>query len=144
MTKKDNTLSTVISGSFRKHLKEIVMLKLLLQEENISVLSPAGDIAVNPDEEFIILDSDPVENPELLQSSIFAKMRQSTFLVLANFEGYIGKAAALEIGYAVGIGIKVYSIEPVEDPNLAPYCTPIEKVFPEIKNKFTEKAVASI
>jgi len=127
-----DTLCTVISGSFRKHLREIMLLKQLLENAHVTVLSPTGNCAVNPHEEFVVLDSDPVTHPKLLQDSVFAKIRRSTFLVVANFDGYLGKAAILEIGYAIATGISIYAIEPVEDPNLSPYCTPISAVFPNI------------
>ncbi len=125
-------LFTVISGSYRKHLQQIVKLKQVLEQLHVIVLSPSGDAAVNPDDEFIILDSDPVRHPKLLQDSVFAKIRRSTFLTVANVNGYLGRAAVLEIGYAIGLGISIYTLEPVDDPNLAPYCTALKDVFPEI------------
>lgn len=140
---KKETIATVISGSFRKHLPQIVALKYELEKLGISVLSPEGDISINPDEEFIILDSDPVSNPELLQSSIFAKMRRSTFLTVANIDGYLGNAAILEIGYAIAIGIKIYALEPIQDPNIAPYCFSLDNLFPEIGNILKEKSIVN-
>lgn len=133
-------ICTVISGSFRKHLTEMSFLKKALEKLDICVLSPEKCSAVNPEEEFIILDSDPVCHPGILQSSVFAKMRRSTFLVLANFDGYIGRAAAVEIGYAIAIGIKIYSLTEVEDPNIAPYCSLLTEVFPEIQHIFSESS----
>lgn len=127
-----DTICTVISGSFRKHLGQIMKLKQQLEQAFVTVLSPAGHAAVNPGEEFIVLDSDPVTHPKLLQDSVFAKIRRSTFLVVANFDGYLGKAAVLEIGYAIAIGISIYTVEPVEDPNLSPYCRPLSEVFPNL------------
>src|SRR3569832_128884 len=115
-------LQTVIRGSYRKHLSHIVKLKHALEKHHVAVLSPSGDVALNPDEDFIILDSDPVSHPKLLQDSVFAKIRRSTFLVVANINGYLGKAAILEIGYALAIGLSIYTLEQVTDPNLAPYC----------------------
>lgn len=132
-------IQTVISGSFRKHLAQIIGLKMELEKKGIGVLSPQGNHSINPEDEFIILDSDPIENPELLQSSIFAKMRRSTFLVVANFGGYLGNAAILEIGYAIAIGIKIFTIEPVQDPNIAPYCTLLREFFPDILVNLNEK-----
>jgi hypothetical protein len=131
-------LLTVISGSFRKHLNEIVRLKQALELRSIGVLSPAGNLAVNPDEEFIVLDSDPIEDPKLLQDSVFAKIRRSTFLVVANIDGYLGRAAIMEIGYAIAIGISIFTLEPVEDPNLAPYCRLLSQVFPGIETSIFE------
>lgn len=133
------TIQTVISGSFRKHLREIVVLKGLLAEEGIGCLSPESNHSVNPEEEFVILESDPVSSPELLQSSIFAKIRKSTILTVANIDGYLGKAAVLEIGYAIAVGIKVYTLEPVSDPNIAPYCKELDSLFPGIKAKLQSK-----
>lgn len=127
-----SSIETVISGSFRKHLREIVMLKHMLEEYGVTILSPVGNFATNPSEEFIYLDSDPIEHPEVLQSSVFAKIRRSTFLVVANIDGYMGKATILEIGYAIALGIRVYCVAPVKDPNIAPYCTLITEVFPKI------------
>lgn len=127
-----SSITTVISGSFRKHLGLIYSLKKELEKEGIEVVSPHGNASVNPEDEFVILDADPVESPELLQSSIFAKIRTCTFLVIANFDGYMGNAGILEIGYALAVGIKVYSLEPVTDPNLAPYITLLNEVLPGI------------
>lgn len=125
-------LFTVISGSYRKHLAHIVKLKVELEARHIAVLSPSGDIALNPDEEFIILDSDPVKHPKLLQDSVFAKMRRSSFLVVANINGYLGAAAIMEMGYAIALGLTIYTVEPIEDPNLIPYCRLLKEIFPDI------------
>ena len=129
-------LYTVISGSFRKHLRQIVQLKEALKKYQVVVLSPSGNAAINPDEEFIVLDSDPVTHPKLLQDSVFAKIRRSTFLVVANVNGYLGRAAVLEIGYAIALGITIYVLEEVDDPNLKPYCRLLEEAFPDLKGFF--------
>ncbi len=133
------TLFTVISGSFRKHLHQISRLKQKLEQQHIKVLSPTGDNAINPDDEFIVLDSDPISHPKLLQDSVFAKMRRSTFLVVANVDGYLGRAAVLEIGYAIAHGITIYTLEPVEDPNISPYCRPLHEIFPDIVSTLKNK-----
>ena len=133
LNKREHSIFAVICGSFRKHLGEIVHIKKILEDKGIKVLSPQGAIAKNPDEEFILLDSDPIDNPKLLQDSVFAKIRCSTFIVIANIDGYIGKAALLEIGYAVAHGISVYTIEPMLDPNVSPYCKVISDIFPDFE-----------
>lgn len=135
LSNSKTAINTVISGSFRKHLPQIVSLKSALEKRGIGVLSPQGNRSLNPEDEFVILDSDPIDHPELLQSSVFAKIRCSTFLVVANFNGYLGNAAILEIGYAIAIGIRIFTVEPVQDPNIAPYCTLLENVFPKITDE---------
>lgn len=123
-------LCTVISGSYRKHLKELYALKAELEKQNIHVLSPVGAHATNPGEEFIYLDEDPVTDKRLLQDSVFAKIRGSSFLVLANIDGYLGTAAVMEVGYAISIGIQILTVEPVNDPNIEPYTRSIYMAFP--------------
>lgn len=135
------TLACVISGSFRKHLPQLIQLKEALENHHVAVLSPAGSVATNPEDEFIVLDSDPVTHPKLLQDSVFAKMRRSTFLVVANVGGYLGRAAVLEMGYAIAFGISIYTLEPVEDPNLSPYCRLLNDVFPGIDISYPQKTV---
>lgn len=131
-TLSDGSLSTVISGSYRKHLAEIMALRDYLESQGVTVLSPVGTHAVNPGEEFVILDADPVKDERLLQDSIFAKLRRSTFLVAFNKDGYLGKAAVLEIGYAISQGVQILTIEDVEDPNIRPYTRKIADVFPDV------------
>lgn len=125
------SLCTVISGSYRRHLRELYQLKQEIEKLGILVLSPVGSSALNPEQEFVFLDADPTRDKRLLQDSIFAKIRTSSFLILANFDGYIGKAASIEVGYALAFGLQVLSIALVEDPNIKPYARLINEVFPE-------------
>ncbi len=121
MTYIDGNIATVISGSYRRHLPGMYRLKRLLERKGITVLSPVGDGAINPGEEFVLLDADPIHDHRTLQDSVFAKIRRSTFLTSFNQDGYVGKAALLEYGYAIAIGIPVLTLEPAEDPNIRPY-----------------------
>jgi hypothetical protein len=121
MTYIDGNIATVISGSYRKHLADMYALKRVLERKGIHVLSPVGDGAINPGEEFVLLDADPIHDHRTLQDSVFAKIRRSSFLVGFNKDGYLGKAALLEFGYAISQGISILTLEPVEDPNIAPY-----------------------
>jgi hypothetical protein len=114
-------IATVISGSYRRHLPGMYRLKCLLERKGITVLSPVGDGAINPGEEFVLLDADPIHDHRALQDSVFAKIRRSTFLTSFNQDGYVGKAALLEYGYAISLGIQILTLEPVEDPNVQPY-----------------------
>ena len=134
-------LSTVISGSYRKHLKELFLLKAQLESHRVVVLSPVGSHTVNPGEEFIILDADPISDHRLLQDSIFAKMRSSSFHVLANIDGHMGSAALIEVGYAIAIGLQILTLEPVTDPNVAPYCRMLNDVFPSISRATLKAAL---
>ncbi|BBD70929.1 hypothetical protein NIES4072_72950 [Nostoc commune NIES-4072] len=127
---KASGLKTVISGSYRKHLREISLLKDFLITEGIEVLAPVSCTAINVDDEFIILDSDPLKDPRILQDSIFGKMRQSSFHVILNKNGYLGNAAVLELGYAIALGLQILTLEEVIDPNISVYCRRFIQVFP--------------
>lgn len=126
------SLRTVISGSYRKHLSDLMRLKSLLEKRGIIVLSPVGTSSINPGEEFVLLDADPISDHRLLQDSIFAKIRTSSFLVVANIDGYLGNAALMEMGYAIALGIQILTLYPIQDPNLVPYCRLITDLFPEL------------
>jgi nucleoside 2-deoxyribosyltransferase len=128
----DHALRTVISGSYGKHFEKMLEVKRFLQKRDIVVQAPVSDGIVDGTQDtFILLDEDPVEDPRTLQDSVFAKIRNSTFIVVTNVDGYIGKAAVLEMGYAVALGIQILTLEPVEDPNLGVYTRLLSDVFPE-------------
>jgi hypothetical protein len=129
---EEKSLKTVISGSYRKHLTELMILKKFLETKKINVLSPVGSAAINPGEEFVLLDDDPISDHRILQDSIFGKIRSSSFHTVLNKNGYIGSAALIEIGYALAMGMEILTLEKVTDPNLAPYCRTLKEVFPEI------------
>jgi hypothetical protein len=97
-----------------------------------TALSPIDDNVVNPDDEFILFKSDKTTDPKLLQDGVFTKIKYSTFVVVANINGYIGRAGTLEIGYAIAHGICICTLEPVEDVHISPYCRLLSEVFPEI------------
>jgi len=132
METNPHNISTVISGSYRKHLTEIYNLKSFLENKGIAVLSPVGSHAINPGAEFVLLDADPIEDERLLQDSVFSKLRRSAFLVVMNKDQYLGKAAIMEIGYALALGMQILTAESVEDPNLKPYTRPLKEVFPDM------------
>ena len=121
MTFIDGNIATVISGSYRRHLSGMYALKRILERKGIHVLSPVGEGAINPGEEFVLLDADPIHDHRTLQDSVFAKIRRSSFLVGFNKGGYLGRAALIEFGYAISQGISILTLEPVEDPNILPY-----------------------
>lgn len=127
-----SSLVAVIIGSFRKHLSEIIRIKEQLEKFGVNVLSPIDESVVNPDDEFILFKTDQVTDPKLLQDGVFTKIKRSTFVVVANINGYIGRAGTLEIGYAIAQGITIYTLEPVNDIHLSPYCRLLNEIFPEI------------
>lgn len=125
----ENNIATVISGSYRRHLPQMYALKTILEARGITVLSPVGSIAINPGQEFVLLDADPVHDHRTLQDSVFAKIRRSSFLVSCNRDGYVGKASLLEYGYAIAFGIPILTLEPADDPNIVPYTRALSEII---------------
>lgn len=125
-------LTTVLSGSYRRHLHRLMWLKAQLEAQQICVLSPVGTGSTNPGATFVLLDADPVNDHQLLQDAVFAKLRTCSFQVLANFDGYLGSASILEVGYGIALGLQIYAVEKVTDPNLEPYCRMLSDVFPNL------------
>lgn len=121
---------TVIIGSFRKHFREIIELKKELERLQIKVLSPKDCTIINPDDDFVIFQSDATSDQKFLQDAVFSKIKYSTFVILANFNDYIGRAATLEMGYAIAHGISILTLKPVKDIHLKPYCRLLTDVFP--------------
>ncbi len=46
------------------------------------------------------------------------RIRNSDITYIHNFEGYVGKSVALDIGHAMGIGKVVYALESISDPEV--------------------------
>ncbi|PTM57702.1 nucleoside 2-deoxyribosyltransferase [Desmospora activa] len=123
-------LTTVICGSYRKHWEDILRIRNFLEQQGVYILSPLGTKIVNPGEEFARLEGDPDVDVRTVQDAIFAHIRQSTFVIVANVNGYLGKATVFEMGYAAANGIRILTVEPVQDPNLASYTQPLTALFP--------------
>lgn len=129
-TEEIDFYNIVIIGSFRKHFREIINLKKELEKVQIRVLSPKECTIKNPGSEFVIFQSDATSDHKFLQDTVFSKIRCSTFVLLANYNDYIGQAATLEIGYAIAHGISILTLNPVKDVHLKPYCRLLTDVFP--------------
>lgn len=135
---EESGLYTVIIGSFRKHFREIIELRKKLEKLQIKVLSPKDCTIINPDDEFVIFQSDATSDQKFLQDAVFSKIRYSSFVILANFNDYIGRAATLEMGYAIANGISILTLRPVKDIHLKPYCRLLTDVFPILSHRASE------
>ncbi|MBT0027661.1 nucleotide pyrophosphohydrolase [Vibrio alginolyticus] len=46
------------------------------------------------------------------------RISEADITYIFNFDGYIGKSVAMDIGYALGLGKSVYALEPIADPDI--------------------------
>jgi hypothetical protein len=120
---KRSQLTIVISGSFRKHLSGIQEKIKEFEDLGIKVLSPDISRAINPEEEFVILESDTTTDPKRLEERHLDAIEEASALYLFNPSGYLGNSAQLEMGYALGLRKPIYSFEEMTDVSLRLFCT---------------------
>jgi hypothetical protein len=104
-----------ISGSFRKHLNNIVSIKNILTNSGVTVLSPRFVDPKNPKEEFIIFTGEEGSLPLELERYHLNCINKSDALIVVCPEGYVGASALMEIGYAHSLGKRIiFTEEPQE------------------------------
>lgn len=107
--------TVVISGSFRKHLKEITVLKKQLADANITIVSPRFTEPKNPGEEFVVFTGEEGLEPLELERYHLTAISQADALVVCDPGGYVGASALIELGYANALGKKVIFTEKPEE-----------------------------
>ena len=121
----ENELKCCVSGSFFKFKPEIDDTIDEFQGLNIVVLSPDKGWLYIPrhtitseDLKFRPLPSERGMSPALIEDEFLKCVRKSDFLYVENPEGYVGEMVCLEIGFAMGCGIPVFSREPIKSEEL--------------------------
>ena len=131
-----NDLTIVISGSFRRHLTGIHEKIKEFDKLGFKVLSPKISKPINPEEEFVILESDVTADEERLEKEHLQAIKEASVLYVFNFDGYLGNSVRLEIGYAIGVQKPIYTYEEVTEIPLKFFCkgaTP-EEIQRELKS----------
>ena len=94
----------VIIGSFRKFYNNILELIQLFEIHGITILSPAKSKIVNPDDEFIILESNIInsDTPGIkhIEDDVLNAIKGCDFLYVFDPQGYVGNSTNFEIGFA--------------------------------------------
>lgn len=107
-------LKVVISGSFRKHLKDIGIAIERFNKAGVQVLAPLTERVVNGDSDFVFLvTDDPGKTADVLEKEFMGNILRADFLYLANVGGYVGRSAAAEIATAVMNNIPIIASEEV-------------------------------
>lgn len=100
-----------ISGSFRKHLQQILDVKNYLNQQDVFVLSPRFTEPKNPGEEFVVFEGEEGASPVELERFHLDSINDCDALIVCNPDGYVGASAMIEIGYAQSLGKRVIFIE---------------------------------
>jgi len=125
---KEGILKIVISGSFRKHYNDIRDAIKRFENLNIQVLSPQHSNVLNPDEDFVLLETDKIACPETLERAHLNEISNADALYLYNPEGYIGPASAMELGWAISLGKPIFAMEICKDATLKHFVKKIDKL----------------
>ncbi len=103
------TLSVVVSGSFRKHLLGIQETIRRFESLGIEVLSPKHARPLNSDDAFVFLETDDVRDPRVLEHRHLEAIRSADALYIFNPDGYIGSSVAMELGWTLALGKRVFA-----------------------------------
>lgn len=135
---RENRITIVISGSFRKHIQGIQEKIREFEALGISVLSPKASKVINPKEEFAILETDDTAEPKTLEQRHLDAIYESDALYIYNPDGYLGASATMELGWALALGKPVYAKETPQDFTLKLFSGKIASP-PNIKKELLEK-----
>lgn len=129
MTKiKEDKLKIVISGSFRKHYSDIKDVIRKFESLDIQVLSPQHSNIVDPEEDFVLLETDKITCPETLERAHLNEISNADALYLYNPEGYIGPSSAMELGWALSLGKPIFARKICKDTTLKYFVKKIDKI----------------
>jgi hypothetical protein len=114
-------LTATVSGSFHRHMDAITRAVHELASHGVRVLSPADPRVVAAQGEFLFVASDPVRSVRLVQDRHLDSIRAASFLWLVCPDGYVGQSASMEIGFAAGAGVHIFSAHAPSDLTLREY-----------------------
>jgi nucleoside 2-deoxyribosyltransferase len=112
-----------ICGSMQFH-HEMTQIQLLLEDQGHTVLVPKDLTILERNESYMETDEERISSKiehDFIREH-FKKIEKSDAILILNYEkkgiaGYIGGNTFLEMGYAFGLGKKIYLFHPVPDMN---------------------------
>lgn len=105
-----------IIGSFRKYYTEVKEIIDLLENIGILVLSPKKSNVINPDEEFVLFETDHKNHtPVEIQLIALHRILRFDFVYVFSPNGYIGRTTSYEIGRVVERKLPLYFSESPKD-----------------------------
>ena len=109
-------LTASIIGSFRKYYETVKDAIRVFETAGIAVLSPKYASVVNPEAEFVILNTDAPELDEIeIQLIALHRIMRSDFVYVCNIAGYVGRTTCYEIGRVLERRIPLFFMEVPKD-----------------------------
>ena len=105
------SIKIVILGSVRKHYEKIKDVIDCFTFNGFEVLSPSKANIINPNDDFVLFDTDMSDDPGILEEIVLRKMEVADIIYICNVDGYIGISVIYELGYSMGMREKIYFLE---------------------------------
>jgi NTP pyrophosphatase (non-canonical NTP hydrolase) len=118
MTPESGHPTAVLCGSFRRDPEALRREFSELQEAGCRILSPAGVDFVDEVEGFVYGQGDLGRTAGQLERLHLRAMERADLIWLHCPDGYVGTSAALELGHAQALGLRIFASEPPEDLTL--------------------------
>jgi nucleoside 2-deoxyribosyltransferase len=114
-------MTITICGSMQFH-REMTQIQLLLEDQGHTVLVPKDLTVLEQNESYMETDEERISSKiehDFIREH-FRKIEKSDAVLVLNYEkkgiaGYIGGNTFLEMGYAFGLGKKIYLLHPVPE-----------------------------
>lgn len=116
-----------IIGSFKKHFKQIVLLKTELQNMGHIVINPLGDYITIGNIDFVRSNvDDHNEDDTHIQTRVFTRLFQADVIYVFLVDNYIGRTTCYEVGRLIqGKVPLIFS----EKPNDLPLIIPDDRIL---------------
>jgi NTP pyrophosphatase (non-canonical NTP hydrolase) len=112
-------LSVVICGTFRRDPDGLRRTWHALAEAGCTILSPLDISFVAEEQGFVLAAHELGRTPKEVEEGHLEAMQTAHFVWLHAPEGYVGRSAAMELGFAHALGLPVYAEELPTDVALA-------------------------
>ena len=123
-----------ISGSFTRDMKKIGQDTEEFKNLDYEVLSPISVNVVKELSHFMYVDGDVIDDSRRTQDLHFRAIDKSDFLWIVAPDGRPGQSTCMEMGYAYGIGKKMYTKDTILDTTLHDYCDRVQHPDEAIRN----------
>ena len=124
---RHSRLKAVMCGSFRRdHASLSVAFDELAR--HFEILSPASVDFVDTDAEFVRVAEEWNQEAGAIEERHLQAMRSADLVWLHAPDGYVGRSASMELGYARALGIPVFCVEAPKDEVLSELVTVVPRI----------------
>jgi NTP pyrophosphatase (non-canonical NTP hydrolase) len=112
-------IRVAICGSFRRDLGALRQEHQELKEAGCAVLSPADLNFIAEIDGFVLGSADAGKSTAEIEEFHLQAMEKADMVWLHCPQGYVGSSAAMELGFARAVGLRVFAAEQPQDVTLA-------------------------